>query len=94
LFIRKKNLIQKFTNCAVTENSMSQTATLIFKPPAQPSLRDFGNAEFTPGVETPGYFRNVPLGQKQKRPQARAGGRWGKLNGYFPTDFSSGIRIA
>jgi len=29
----------------------------------QPSLRDFGNAEFIPGVETPGYYRDVPLGQ-------------------------------
>jgi len=31
----------------------------------QPSLRDFGNAEFTPGVETPVYFQNVPLGQNK-----------------------------
>jgi len=31
----------------------------------QPSLRDSGNADIFPGVETPGYFRNVPLGQNK-----------------------------
>jgi hypothetical protein len=28
----------------------------------QPFLWNFCNSEFFPGVETPGYFRNVPLG--------------------------------
>jgi hypothetical protein len=28
----------------------------------QPSLRDFSATSSNPGVETPGYFQNVPLG--------------------------------
>ena len=29
----------------------------------QPSLRDLDSADDDPGVETPGYFRDVPSGQ-------------------------------
>jgi hypothetical protein len=41
-----------------------------------------------------GHSRRSCLLPKNKTAlRARAGGRWGKLSGYFPTAFSSGIRI-
>ena len=39
------------------------------RPSFQPSLRDSNRADLDPGVETPGYFHDVPSGQRHPCPE-------------------------